>query len=149
MEPLPIRVVGMTPKAPGQQASRGRALEAGPLTPACAPGPRGSRRHELPLFPAPQLRTPPTPPRTSRAGGPAATGRKRCSTWASPSAPSCSAPPLCHWGSSWTASAPGPRGCWAGEAAGLWGSWKGLRGAGGWDGTTGGGRQLLPLPCSP
>ena len=24
----------MTPKAPGQQASRGRALEAGPLTPA-------------------------------------------------------------------------------------------------------------------
>ncbi|XP_042532144.1 large neutral amino acids transporter small subunit 3 isoform X4 [Dipodomys spectabilis] len=66
----------------------------------------------LPLL---QLRTQPTAPRRSSASGQAAASRMRCSTWALPSAPSCSAPPPCPWASSWTALAPGPFDWWAGE----------------------------------
>ncbi|XP_048216127.1 large neutral amino acids transporter small subunit 3 isoform X3 [Perognathus longimembris pacificus] len=68
-------------------------------------------------FPLSQLRTRPTVPRKGSASGPAVTSRMRCSTWALPSAPSCSVPPPCPWGSSWTALAPGPFGWWAGEVA--------------------------------
>lgn len=59
----------------------------------------------------------------SSPGGRAVTARKRCSTWASPSAPLCSVPPPCRWGSSWTALALGPHGWLAGEVASC-GGWR-------------------------
>jgi len=56
-----------------------------------------------------------TPPARRWRSGSAAWIRRRCWIWASPSGPSCSAPPPCHSGSWWTGLGHAQFDWWAGN----------------------------------